>query len=118
MLCAVSIIGVVLHVLMDVSTPYGTRLLSPFDWRWFSVDVEPIVDIYLLMALAAGLLFGQRSLAARRRNALIVLTLMAANYGVRLVAHDRALALVPRILGPTLPRRCAGADTDRNPLDV
>jgi membrane-bound metal-dependent hydrolase YbcI (DUF457 family) len=108
MLYAVSIIGVILHVLMDLPTPYGTRLLSPFDWRWFSIDIMPIVDIYLLMALAAGLLSGQRSLAARRRNALIVLTLMAANYGVRVVAHDRAVALVPRVFGPTLPQPWGG----------
>jgi hypothetical protein len=119
MLSAISILGVILHVLMDLPTPYGTRLLSPFDWRWFSIDIMPIVDIYLLMALAAGLLSGQRSLAARRRNALIVLTLMAANYGVRVVAHDRAVALVPRVFGPTLPQPCAGAPARRrNPVEI
>jgi membrane-bound metal-dependent hydrolase YbcI (DUF457 family) len=119
MLCAVAFIGAVLHVLMDLPTPYGTRLLSPFDWHWSGVDVMPIVDIYLLMALAAGLLFGHRSLGARRRNAVVVLTLMAANYGVRVVAHDRALALVPRLFGPTLPQPCPGAAAaDRNPLDI
>src|SRR5207248_1001864 len=57
-LVAVSIIGAVLHVLMDLPTSYGTRLLSPFDWRWFAIDLMPIVDIYLLIALAAGLVFG------------------------------------------------------------
>src|SRR6476469_8495735 len=93
MLVAVSIIGVLLHVLMDLPTSYGTRLLSPFDWHWFAVDIMPILDIYLLGALAAGLVFGRRTDAARSRNAVIVLTLMAANYGVRIVAHDRALAL-------------------------
>ena len=119
MLIAASIIGAVFHVLMDLPTAYGTRMLSPFDWRWFSIDVMPIIDIYLLMALAAGLLFGQRSIAARRRNALLVLTLMAANYGVRAVAHYRALTLVPTLFGPTLPQWCDGAkQADGNPLDV
>ncbi|HEV3139674.1 MAG TPA: metal-dependent hydrolase, partial [Vicinamibacterales bacterium] len=46
MLTAVSEIGIVLHVLMDLPTSYGTRLLSPFDWRWFAVDWMPIIDIY------------------------------------------------------------------------
>lgn len=115
MLCAVSIIGAILHVLMDLPTSYGTRLLSPFNWHWFSVDIMPIVDIYLLGALAAGLVFGQRSPGARSRNATIVLTLMAVNYGVRVVAHDRALALVPRLLGPTLPQPCSGAQPLRHP---
>src|SRR5437667_4305085 len=31
MLVAVSILGVLLHVLIDVPTSYGTRFLSPFD---------------------------------------------------------------------------------------
>jgi len=118
MLCAVSIIGAILHVLMDLPTAYGTRLLSPFDWHWFSLDVMPIVDIYLLVALAAGLIFGQRSSAARARNATIVLMVMAANYGLRIVAHDRALALVPQVFGPTLPQPCTGAQPLRHsPLD-
>src|SRR5262249_45211961 len=52
MLVAVSILGVLIHVLMDLPTSYGTRLLSPFDWHWFGADWMPIVDIYLLMVLA------------------------------------------------------------------
>src|SRR5438552_18528293 len=31
MLVAISILGVLIHVLMDLPTSYGTRLLSPFD---------------------------------------------------------------------------------------
>src|SRR6185503_11332786 len=57
MLVALSIVGTLLHVAMDLPTQYGTRLLSPFDWRWFSIDLMPIVDVYLLAALVAGLLF-------------------------------------------------------------
>jgi hypothetical protein len=34
---------------------------------------------------------------------------MAANYGVRIVAHHQALAAAPRIFGPTLPDRCDAA---------
>src|SRR5262249_36934884 len=80
MLVAVSIIGVLFHVLLDLPTSYGTRLLSPFDWRWFTLDWIPIVDIYLWGVLAAGLMFGRVSPAAKRRNAAIVLGLMATNY--------------------------------------
>ena len=105
-LLAVSMVGIVLHVLMDLPTSYGTRLLSPFDWRWFAVDWMPIIDIYLLMALVAGMGFGRPSAAARRRNATIVLTIMAANYGLRAYAHREALAAAPRLFGPTLPQRC------------
>jgi membrane-bound metal-dependent hydrolase YbcI (DUF457 family) len=105
MLVAVSIIGVLLHVLMDLPTSYGTRLLSPFDWHWFAVDWMPIVDIYLLMALVIGLL-GRSTPAQRRAKAAFVLLLMATNYGVRAAAHHQALEVAPRLFGPTLPPPC------------
>src|SRR5919198_140786 len=105
-LVGLSIVGVILHVLMDLPTSYGTRLLSPFDWHWYAFDWLPIIDIYLLVALAAGLIFGSRSADARRRNAAFVLVLMAANYGARASAHHRALTLAPRLFGPTLSPPC------------
>jgi membrane-bound metal-dependent hydrolase YbcI (DUF457 family) len=105
MLVAVSIIGVLLHVLMDLPTSYGMRLLSPFDWHWYGTDLIPIVDIYLLMALVIGLL-GRPTPSQRRAKAAFVLLLMATNYGVRAVAHHQALELAPRLFGPTLPLPC------------
>src|SRR5438552_2368946 len=72
MLFVVSMIGIVCHILMDFPTSYGTRPLSPFSWNWFAADLMPIVDLYLIAALFAGLLFGQMSEASRRRNAAIV----------------------------------------------
>jgi membrane-bound metal-dependent hydrolase YbcI (DUF457 family) len=107
LLFAIAAIGVFFHILMDLPTPYGTRFLSPFDWHWFTTDWMPIVDVYLLIALAAGLVFGRFSEAARRRNAAIVLAVVAANYGVRAVAHNRSLAEAPALFGPTLPAPCA-----------
>jgi inner membrane protein len=105
MLLAVSILGVLLHVLMDLPTSYGTRLLSPFDWHWFAVDWMPIVDIYLLMALVIGLL-GRSTPAQQRAKAAFVLLVMATNYGVRAAAHHQALEVAPRLFGLTLPPRC------------
>jgi inner membrane protein len=72
MLFVISMLAIVLHIGMDLPTSYGIRLLSPFDWHWFAFDWLPIIDIYLLIALAAGLMFGRGSEAARRRNAAIV----------------------------------------------
>ena len=119
MLVAVSIVGTLLHVAMDLPTSYGTRLLSPFSWRWFAVDLMPIVDVYLLAVLIAGLAFGRQSAAARQRNAAIVLMLMAANYTVRVVGHSQALGMVPRLFGPTLPAPCdPQAAARRRPIDV
>jgi membrane-bound metal-dependent hydrolase YbcI (DUF457 family) len=119
-LAGISILGVLFHVLMDLPTSYGTHLLSPFDWHWYAFDWMPIVDIYLLGALVTGLLIGQRWKVLRQRNAAIVLLFMLGNYGARLVAHERAIALAPRIFGPALPARCEGSPErsliDRWPL--
>ena len=116
-LVAISMIGVLLHVLMDMPTSYGTRVLSPFDWHWFAADWLPIIDIYLLAVLAIGLLFGAASTAARRRNAAIVLVLMAANYGIRAVAHHEALVAAPRLFGSLLPAACAPSTKSGGMLD-
>ena len=117
-LVPIALLGVLCHVLMDVPTSYGTRLLSPFDWHWFSTDLLPIVDVYLLAALFAGLMFGAGSEVNRRRNVTIVFTLMALNYGVRAVTHERALAGAPRLFGPLLPQPCdAGAEGTSTLLD-
>jgi len=117
MLAVVAMLGVALHILMDLPTSYGTRLLSPFDWHWYAFDWLPIVDIYLLIALVAGLFFGRRSPAARRRNAAIALVLMGVNYGLRGASHHEALALAPRLFGPTLPARCPDAPGTASALD-
>ncbi len=106
MLVSVSMIGALLHVLMDLPTSYGVRLLSPFDWRWFAVDWLPIIDIYVWMTLVVGLLFAEVARASRRRIAAIVLMLIAADYGVRAVAHRQAVTLAPRLFGPHLPELC------------
>ena len=105
-LLAVSIVGVLLHILMDLPTSYGTRLLSPFSWRWFAIDLMPIVDIYLWLILAAGLLAGSWRRGARQKSAAIALALMAANYGIRVAAHQHALAAAAQVYGPTLPAPC------------
>ena len=110
-LVPICLIGVLCHVLMDLPTVYGTRVLSPFDWHWFSLDWMPIIDVYLLGALMAGLLFGSESASARQRNVAIVLVLMGANYGLRAAAHHVAIANAPRLFGPRLPPPCQAAAT-------
>jgi membrane-bound metal-dependent hydrolase YbcI (DUF457 family) len=106
-----AMIGVSFHILMDLATPYGTRLLSPFDWRWFTTDWLPITDVYLLAVLIAALLFGRGLPDARWRNAAVALALAAAIYGVRGAAHYEAMTLAPRVFGPTLPPPCNAQPT-------
>jgi inner membrane protein len=105
-LVIISTVGVLLHILMDLPTSYGTRLLSPFSWRWYAMDLMPIIDVYLWMILAAGLLAGSWRPRARQRSAAIALALMAGNYGIRVAAHQEALAAAAQVYGPTLPAPC------------
>jgi membrane-bound metal-dependent hydrolase YbcI (DUF457 family) len=112
MLWAVSGIGIVCHVLMDLPTAYGTRPLSPFSWTWFAVDWMPIVDIYLLAILGGALWFARSGdeatrAARRRRNASIAIVLMAVNYGGRAMFHRIAIARAPQVFGERLPEWCA-----------
>jgi membrane-bound metal-dependent hydrolase YbcI (DUF457 family) len=117
MLVAVAAVGIVFHVLMDLPTSYGIRALSPFSWRWYAIDWMPIIDVYLLVVMLSGLLIGRLTDEARRRNAAIVLTFVAAIYGVRGFMHYQALELAPRLFGPTLPPRCDPPQDDDPRID-
>jgi inner membrane protein len=56
-------VGVLSHALLDWMNSYGVRLLMPFGHEWFYGDALFIVDPWLLVALAAGVV-----LSARRRR--------------------------------------------------
>jgi inner membrane protein len=59
-LVLVSAIGVASHPLLDLLNTYGVRLLMPFSDRWFYGDTLFIVDIWVWIMLAAGVLLGVR----------------------------------------------------------
>ena len=83
-------IGIVCHALMDLPTTYGTRLLSPFVWTWYSLDWMPIIDLYLWLVFIAAIAVGSRT--GPQRAAVVALGFMAFDYSARAVLHERALA--------------------------
>ena len=100
-LLAVASIGVLGHVALDFPTSYGTRVLSPFSANWWGVDWMPIVDAFLLLVLAGGLIAAR--LAAghgavelqhrmRARIAVVVLLLAALDYAGRATLHAKAIS--------------------------
>src|SRR4029079_4772275 len=84
-----AMIGIACHVLMDLPTSYGTRLLSPFVWTWYALDWMPIIDVYLWVVLSVAIAAG--AAGWRERAALVGLGLMACDYSARAILHHRAL---------------------------
>ena len=56
-----SYIGVLCHIALDATNPYGLRFLAPFDWRWFYVDALYIIDPWMWLMLGAGVWWARRS---------------------------------------------------------
>jgi len=108
-LCAVSMVGVLCHVLMDLPTSYGTRPFSPFDWHWYAVDWMPIIDVYLWLVLGIAVIAGSRW--RRERVALVALGLMAVDYTARAALHERALANAASFNADGLHAPCVSAPT-------
>lgn len=102
-------IGIVCHVLMDLPTSYGTRLLSPFAWTWYALDWMPIIDVFLWLALIAGLIAGSR--IGRRRAALMALGLMAVDYSARAMLHHGALTNGASFSAAGVHASCSSAPT-------
>jgi len=92
------------HILMDWTTSYGTRLLLPFSDRWLAWGAIPILDLWLLLALAAGLTLPSlfrliseeigASSTSGPGGALFALAFLLVWVGFRGVCHARATAVL------------------------
>jgi len=91
-LTGVAIAGVAAHVLMDLPTVYGTRILSPFISTWYSLDWMPIIDVYLWLVLLGGLVASRVTRVGATRAARVVLVLLVLDYAARGVLQHRAVA--------------------------
>jgi len=100
LLCA---IGVGTHILLDVATADGVQLLWPFRAHWFSWDVLPNIDPWILGVLLAGLslpsLFHlvSEEIGARKKQrkaskgAIAALVLVALYIAARAELHTTAI---------------------------
>ncbi len=62
-------IGTLTHPALDWLNSYGIRLLEPFSSRWFAGDTLFIIDLWLWIALIAGVWVSLRRERAGRRDA-------------------------------------------------
>ncbi len=98
--------GAALHLALDLSGSGGVQLLWPFRAGWFSWDIAPWFDPWILAILIAGLLLphlfrliseeiGERRKSPVGRGAAIAtLLLLAAYLGARADLHGRAMGLL------------------------
>jgi len=116
-LALVSVLGVACHVLMDLWTSYGARVLAPFDRTFYTWDLVFIVDPWLLLLLLVALLLAGR-VAQPARIASLALGLMLAYAGGRAVLHAQALeaGLLRVPTGRASVQRAAALPTPLDPL--
>ena len=123
---AASMAGVLSHLLLDWTNPYGIPLALPLSGHRFRLDAVNIVDFWiwgiLLGALAAAALsrlvsgeIGGRN--ARRGWAWAALIVLFAYEGARVVTHDRALnVMAAHLYQDAPPRRVTALPGALNPL--
>lgn len=70
-LLALAVIGVWSHPLLDLLNSYGVRLLMPFSDRWFYGDALVIIDPWVWLVLAAGVLWSRRRESQAHRSAAV-----------------------------------------------
>jgi inner membrane protein len=102
---ALAAIGIAAHLLLDLGTSYGVRLLWPFSARLYAWNLWAEVDPWILLLLAAGVLLpallglvvreiGARPRRGASRGAWAALALLAVYGAGRGVLHARACALL------------------------
>ncbi|MDX8405563.1 MAG: metal-dependent hydrolase [Mariprofundus sp.] len=85
--------ALLLHILLDVITSFGTMLLAPLsDWR-AAMDLVFIIDPLLSGCLLAPLILGLLWKSRRRLLAVLALTLMTTYVGITAYAHQQAVAM-------------------------
>jgi len=125
---AISLAAVASHLLLDFTNIYGIRLLLPFSARWLSLDITPVIDVWIwaVMALAltipiltrlVNLEIGARTRNPGRGSAIFALLFVLVYNSGRAVLHARAVAMLDsRIYAGETPQRVAALPQPLNPL--
>lgn len=124
---AAAIVGVLSHILLDLTNVYGIRLLLPWSGGWTHWDLVPVVDFLiwaiLLLGLAAPLLnrLLNSELGVKKRSvgtgwAIFSLLLLIGYDWARRDLHDYALGQLESRTYNGLGARRVGAFPLANPL--
>jgi inner membrane protein len=84
----ISLLGYGAHLFMDLTTQYGTRILSPLDWEQYSLDLVFIIDPYITIGLLLCVILGWKNKKRASVIAAVTLVLMISYFGGRNYLRD------------------------------
>lgn len=123
----VCLVGVASHLLIDSTNSYGVRLLLPFSPTWFHLDLNSLVDLWILGVLLFCWLLvyvvrlvnaeiGAKPTSGRGLAIFALVFFIGFDYG-KFLLHQRAMAILnSRSYDGSLPSREAAFPIDSNPL--
>ncbi|HWR58501.1 MAG TPA: metal-dependent hydrolase [Thermodesulfovibrionales bacterium] len=103
---SISLLGYGAHLLMDLTTQYGTRIMSPLDWEPYSLDLTFIVDPHIVIGLLVCVILGWKNKKRAPVIAAVTLILMVSYFGARHYLHDRAKAFLKTRLDANTYKMC------------
>jgi inner membrane protein len=123
------IVGASAHMVLDLASGIGVRLLWPFSGSWKSWDLLPNFDLWILLLLVAGLSLphlgrlvsdeiGERKRGTPGRAAAIMTLILFTVYiGMREMLHSRTVdLLVSRDYHGQPPQKSGAFPTGSNPF--
>jgi inner membrane protein len=64
----IAFLGYTAHLLLDLANQYGTRILSPFDWQQYSLDLTFIIDPYITIGLLLSVILCRLNRLNKKRT--------------------------------------------------
>jgi inner membrane protein len=98
------LLGIVSHILLDVLTVYGTRLLYPLSSRDFSLGTTFLIDPVIILIMAVGLFLSLQKRATRMAT---ILTMAALGLYIAFQWHLKIQAAKPG--GTFIPQASGGS---------
>ena len=77
------------HLFMDLTTQYGTRILSPLDWEPYSLNLMFIIDPYITIGLLLSVILCMMNKKKAIHISIITVVLLASYTGGRYYLHEK-----------------------------
>ncbi len=102
----ISFFAYAIHLLMDFTNQYGTRILSPFDWEQYSLDLIFIIDPYITIGLLLSFVLTKVMKRKALSIALVTFMLLSAYVGGRYYLHGETKKFLKERIDANLYKLC------------